>query len=155
MDEEHVGLKKNSEIYLWSIVKATMMLIVLVGLIVLYETVQANGDITDTEYSTSLSEATGIVRIIVSIFGGLIGILGIYIAFKGLAGKSDVSIGLGKHKKIEFKRVSQGVVITIIGAAILITALYLLPEKKRERVISGKEIIIEKNGERERLITEE
>ena len=42
--------------------------------------VLANGEVTETQYSTSLSEATGMVRIIVAVFGGIIGVLGIVVA---------------------------------------------------------------------------
>jgi hypothetical protein len=91
-----------------------------------------------------LSEATGVVRIIVAVFGGLIGLLGIFVAFKGAAGKADVSVSLSEHRTLSMKRVSQGVVITLIGAGILISALYFLPEKKTERKLTGTEITIER-----------
>ena len=100
----------------------------------------ANGSVRETEYSTSLSEATGIVRIIVAVFGGLIGLLGIVVAFKGVGGAADVSATVGKHASISMKRVGQGVVLTLIGAAVLIGALYFLPDKKTERELTGKEI---------------
>jgi hypothetical protein len=103
-----------------------------------------NGEVTETEFSTSLSEATGVVRIIVAVFGGLIGLLGIFVAFKGAAGKADVSVSLSEHRTLSMKRVSQGVVITLIGAGILISALYFLPEKKTERKLTGTEITIER-----------
>ena len=102
----------------------------------------------ETEYSTSLSEATGVVRIIVAAFGGLIGLLGIAVAFKGVAGEADVSVSLSEHRKLSMKRVSQGVVITLIGAAVLVGALYFLPEKRTERELTGKEITIEHEGGR-------
>lgn len=113
--------------------------------------VLANGEVTETQYSTSLSEATGIVRIIVAVFGGIIGVLGIVVAFRGVGGKADVSVSVSEHKKLSLKRVSQGVVITLIGAAILIGALYLLPEKRTERQIKGKEITIEHGSGNERM----
>ena len=117
--------------------------------------VLGNGEVTETEYSTSLSEATGIVRVIVAIFGGIIGVLGIFVAFKGVGGTADVSMSVSEHKKFSMKKVSQGVVITLIGAAILIGALYLLPEKKTERHIKGKEITIEQEAGKERTHAEE
>jgi hypothetical protein len=113
----------------------------------------ANGEVTETEYSTSLSETTGIVRIIVAVFGGIIAVLGIIVAFKGVGGTADVSVSVSEHRKFSMKRVSQGVVITLIGAAILIGALYLLPEKKTERKIKGKEITIERESGEERMRT--
>lgn len=103
-----------------------------------------NGTVKETEFSTSLSEATGIVRIIVAVFGGLIGLLGIVVALKGVAGKADLSVSLSEHRSLSMKRVSQGVIITLIGAAVLVGALYFLPEKKTERELTGKEITIER-----------
>ncbi|MDR4507836.1 MAG: hypothetical protein MRJ65_06300 [Candidatus Brocadiaceae bacterium] len=111
----------------------------------------ANGEVTEIEYSTSLSEATGIVRIIVAAFGGLIGLLGILVTVKGVFGMADVSVSLSEHKKLSMKRVSQGVVITLIGAAVLLGAVYLLPEKRTERQIKGKELMIEREPDRERM----
>ena len=105
-----------------------------------------NGAVRETEYSTSLSEATGIVRIIVAVFGGLIGLFGIVVAFKGAAGKADLSVSVSEHRSLSMKRVSQGVVITLIGAAVLVGALYFLPEKRTERELTGKEITIEREA---------
>lgn len=105
-----------------------------------------NGTVRETEYSTSLSEATGIVRIIVAFFGGLIGLLGIVVALKGAAGKADLSVSVSEHRSFSMKRVSQGVVITLIGAAVLVGALYFLPDKKTERELTGKEITIERES---------
>jgi len=115
----------------------------------------AYGMVSETEYSTSLSEATGIVRIIVALFGGLIGVLGIIVAFRGVAGTADVEMSVSDHGKLSMKRVSQGVVITLIGAAILISALYLLPEKKSERQIKGSEITIERDADKEIISLEQ
>jgi hypothetical protein len=109
------------------------------------------GEVRETEFSTGLSEATGVVRIIVAILGGLISLLGIVVAYKGIAGKADVSISLSEQRKITFKRVSQGVVITIVGACILVAAVYFLPEKRSERVIKGEDITIEREAGRERV----
>ena len=111
----------------------------------------ANGEVTETQFSTSLSEATGIVRIIVAVFGGLIGVLGIVLAFRGVGGTADVSMSVSEHRKLSMKRVSQGVVITLIGAAILIGALYLLPEKRTERQVKGKDITIERDAGKEKM----
>lgn len=108
--------------------------------------VVANGSVRETEYSTSLTEATGIVRIVVAVFGGLIGILGILVALKGVGGAADVSASVGKQAKLSMRRVSQGVVLTLIGAAVLVGALYFLPDKKTERELTGKEISIEREA---------
>jgi hypothetical protein len=116
------------------------------------EPVLANGSVRETEYSTSLTEATGIVRIIVAVFGGLIGLLGIVVAIKGVGGAADVSASVGKHASLSMKRVSQGVVLTLIGAAVLVGALYFLPDKRTERELTGKEISIEREPGKTREI---
>ncbi|BBO17240.1 conserved hypothetical protein [Candidatus Brocadia pituitae] len=129
------------------------LLVVLLLFFLVVNGVLANGEVTETQYSTSLSEATGMVRIIVAVFGGIIGVLGIVVALRGVGGTADVSMSVSEHRKLSLKRVSQGVVITLIGAAILIGALYLLPEKRTERHIKGKEIIIEHESGNERMKT--
>jgi len=129
------------------------LLVVLLLFFLVVNGVLANGEVTETQYSTSLSEATGIVRIIVAVFGGIIGVLGIVVALRGVGGTAEVSMSVSEHRKLSLKRVSQGVVITLIGAAILIGALYLLPEKRTERHIKGKEIIIEHESGNERMKT--
>ncbi len=129
------------------------LLVVLLFFILVVNGVLANGEVTETQYSTSLSEATGIVRIIVAVFGGIIGVLGIVVAFRGVGGTADVSLSISEHQKLSLKRVSQGVVITLIGSGILIGALYLLPEKRTERQIKGKDIVIEREAGKERMHT--
>ena len=129
------------------------LLVVLLIFFSVVNGVLANGEVTETQYSTSLSEATGIVRIIVAVSGGIIGVLGILVAFRGVGGTADVSMSVSEHRKLSLKRVSQGVVIMLIGAAILIGALYLLPEKRTERQIKGKEITIEHESGKERMKT--
>lgn len=129
------------------------LLVVLLLFFLVVNGVLANGEVTETQYSTSLSEATGMVRIIVAVFGGIIGVLGIVVALRGVGGTAEVSMSVSEHRKLSLKRVSQGVVITLIGAAILIGALYLLPEKRTERHIKGKEIIIEHESGNERMKT--
>lgn len=129
------------------------LLVVLPVFLLVANGVLANGEVTETHYSTSLSEATGIVRIIVAVFGGIIGVLGIVVALRGVGGSTDVSMSISEHQKLSLKRVSQGVVITLIGAAILIGALYLLPEKRTERQIKGKDIVIEREAGKERMHT--
>ena len=125
---------------------------VVAGLLALGDAALANGSLRETEFSTSLTEATGVVRIIVAVFGGAIGVLGIFVAFKGAGGMADVAASVSRSAKFSMKRVSQGVVITLIGAAILVSALYFLPDKRTERVLSGKEVTIERTPERTREV---
>ncbi len=129
--------------------------IVLLFLFVAVKLALANGEVIETQFSTSISEATGIVRALVAVFGGLIGLLGIVVAFRGVGGTADVSMSLSEHKKLSMKRVSQGVVITLIGAAILIGALYLLPEKRTERHVKGEDITIQFEGGKVRMRTKD
>lgn len=134
--------------YLWSI--GTIFLLTCASEFVI---AVENGTVRETEYSTSLSDAAGIVRIIVAAFGGVIGILGVLVVVKGVAGTADVSGSVPKLGSISMKRVSQGVVITLIGAAVLIGALYLLPDKKVEREITGQGITIEEQSGAGRRVT--
>jgi len=114
----------------------------------------SNGEVHETEYSTSLSEAAGAVRLLVAGFGGVIAILGIVLAVRGAMGSADVSASVGGGS-VEFKRVSQGVVVTIVGAAVLLGAVYLLPDKRTERKVTGKDITIEHEEGHETLHTAE
>ncbi len=113
------------------------LFIIIVSLFIGTSFVFANGESIERESSTS------IVRIIVVAIGGIVSILGILVAYKGIGGKADVELSVSEQKKIIFKSVSQGVVITIIGAMILIAAVYFLPEKGKERHTTWKEKITE------------
>lgn len=77
--------------------------------------------------------------------------MGIIVTFRGVDGIVDVSMQVSEHRKLFLRRVSQGVVITLIGAASLIGALYLLTEKRSERQVKGKEITIEHGSGNERI----
>lgn len=46
----------------------------------------------------------------------------------------------GKNRRLELTRLTQGVVIVIVGAAILIVGLYNLPKVKKEETIKAKTI---------------
>jgi hypothetical protein len=118
-------------------------------------TVTAFGMVNEIEYSTTLSEATGVVRVIVALFGGIIGVLGIIVAVRGVGSTADVTMSVAEHGTLSMKRISQGVVITLIGAVILIAALYLLPDKRTERQIEGNKITIERNSGNETIHLEQ
>ncbi len=113
------------------------LVIIFVSLFIGTSFVFANAEIIERESSIS------IVRIIVVAIGGIISVLGILVAYKGIGGKADVELSVSEQKKIIFKSVSQGVVITIIGAMILIAAVYFLPEKGKESHTSWKKKITE------------
>jgi len=127
----------------------TSLALILVALLTAISLAGANGTITETEYSTSLAEATGIVRIIVAIAGGVVAVLGIVVALRNIGGTAGVEISVSEQKKMAFKNISQGVVIVLIGAAMLVAAVYLLPEEQRERYITGKEITVDPKGKME------
>ena len=98
--------------------------IVLIPFLCLFGSESAYAMVSETWYSTSLSEMSGVVRIIVAVFGGLIGVLGVVVAFRGVGGTADVSMSVSEHKNLSMKRISQGVGITLIGAGILVGTLY-------------------------------
>jgi len=127
----------------------TSLALTLIALLTAISLAGANGTITETEYSTSLAEATGIVRIIVAIAGGVVAVLGIVVALRNIGGTAGVEISVSEQKKMKIKNISQGVVIVLIGAAMLVAAVYLLPEKQRERHITGKEITVDPKGKME------
>lgn len=94
-----------------------------------------NGVITSHEETTSI-----VVPIVISLIGGIIAILGIFIAAKGGRASSNLEIKFGENKKLTLTRLTQGVVIVIIGAAILIAGLYNLPTTKKEKTVKAKTI---------------
>ncbi len=126
-------IKSYNKLFIVSLFMIFVLLLVVTSLVF------ANGEIIVRESSTS------IVRIIVVVIGGIISVLGIVVAYKGIGGKADVEISVSEQRKIIFKSVSQGVVITIIGAMILIAAVYFLPEKGKESHITGNGVTIKHN----------
>lgn len=102
----------------------------------------ANGEITTREETISF-----IVPLVISLLGGIVAILGIYVAAKGGRGTSNLRITFGKHKTLSLTKLTQGVVIVFIGAAILTAGLYNLPGTKKEETIKAK-VIEEKDGKK-------
>ena len=88
--------------------------------------------VVETDYSQSPFDAAGIVRIVVALIGGLIAILGFIVVLRGIQGKADIRVAVGKGRGISFKQVNQGVVIIITGVILLVGSIYLLPAKTRE-----------------------
>ena len=72
---------------LQNLVPIILVLFILFGI----DVVLANGEITETEFSTSLSEATGIVRVIVAVFGGIIGVFGIITLIASIFATASIS----------------------------------------------------------------
>jgi hypothetical protein len=98
----------------------------------------ANGQVTETVYSTD-----AVVRILIAAIGGVLAVLGVVLAFKNAMLTSDVSLS---RSSVEFRKISQGVVIALLGVAVLIAGLYLLPDKTSVTDITGKEIIRSPEG---------
>lgn len=98
----------------------------------------ANGSITTTEYS-----ANSLIRIVIAVMGGIIAVLGVFLAFKNAGALSNVSFS---RARVDMKGVSQGVVITLLGGAILIAGIYFLPEKASITETKGKSIEIDSGG---------
>ena len=105
----------------------------------------ANGHITETVYSTN-----AFIRIFIAAIGGVLAALGVFLAFKNATAVSDVSLSRSTNDgfSIQFKKISQGVVIALLGVIVLITGLYLLPDKTAVTETTGKEIIRDSGGTR-------
>ncbi len=105
----------------------------------------ANGEETTTEYSTNAW-----IRTVIAVIGGLIAVLGILLAFKNATALSDVGVSGSREKgvNVRLKKVSQGVIITLLGVVVLVAGLYLLPEKSVVTTIKGKEIETTPSGGR-------
>jgi hypothetical protein len=93
----------------------------------------ANGHVTETVYSTD-----AFIRVLIAGIGGVLAILGVVLAFKNAMVLSDVSLS---RSSAQFKKISQGVVIALLGVVVLVAGLYLLPDKTSVTDISGKQII--------------
>ncbi len=115
-----------------SLVFLSLLVLFMLGL----DSVSLANDASVTETSVS-----SVVLVVVICLGGLISLLGAIMVFRGIGGKSDVDLALSKKGLISFKKVSQGVVVIIVGALILLGALYLGQQK---RTITGNRIDLER-----------
>jgi len=105
----------------------------------------ANGEETTTEYS-----ANAWIRTVIAVIGGVIAVLGIVLAFKNATALSDVGVSGSREKGINLhlKKVSQGVIITLLGVVVLVAGLYLLPDKSVVHIVKGKVIETTPSGGR-------
>ena len=101
-----------------------------------------NGEITTREETTST-----VVALVICVIGGIIAILGIIVAARGGRASSNLEIKFGENKTLKLSKLTQGVVIVLIGAAILIAGLYNLPKHTKQETIKAK-TIEEKDGKR-------
>jgi hypothetical protein len=76
---------------------------------------------------TEPSKGASYLFIVVAVLGGIIALLGIILAFRGVKSSAEVSIKIPGVGTFKFNKVGQGVVLAIIGAIILVSALYLYP----------------------------
>lgn len=98
-------------------------------------TAWANGEITTREESASPSVATAI-----ALLGGAIAILGVFVAVRGGKASSNLEIKFGPDRTLKLTKLTQGVVIVLIGAAILIAGIYNLPKTTKEETMKAKTI---------------
>jgi hypothetical protein len=128
--------------------RSSLGIILIITLLMVYSTAgQTNGHRTITEYSSgSLNSGNTIIRIIIAVIGGLISVLGILLAFKNAGALSDVNVSLTNHS-LQFKRISQGVVIALLGVIVLIVGLYVLPDKAMVTDESAKSIQVMPGGQ--------
>ena len=102
--------------------------------------VLANGHITETTYS-----ADAFIRLLIAGIGGVLAVLGVALAFKNSGIISSVSLSTSGA---EFRKISQGVVIALLGVIVLIAGLYLLPDKTKVTDTTGKTITETPDGRR-------
>lgn len=122
--------------------KIVRSVVVFLATLIAAATASANGEITTHEETTSI-----VVPLIISLIGGAVASLGIYLAAKGGRAASNLRITFGANRTVTLTRLTQGVVIVLIGATILVAGLYNLPKVKKEETIKAK-TIEEQNGKR-------
>jgi hypothetical protein len=122
--------------------KTTVLLVfALVSLLASPDSANANGELRETNYSVEAG-----VRWFVIAIGGLIALGGIILTSMNIRTLASVDISLEK-KSASMRQVSQGVVIAIVGAAVLVATMYFLPEKSSERTVTGKTIEFAPGGQ--------
>jgi hypothetical protein len=92
---------------------------------------------TTETVETPASGPIAAITMVVAALGGLVAVLGVVVAIKGVAGKSDVTVALSKSKQVALKKISQGALMTLIGAGVMLGAVRFFPKERRE--IQGKE----------------
>jgi len=77
--------------------------------------------------TTESAKGASYLFIFIAFIGGIIALLGIILAFRGVTSPAEVSIEIPGGGTFKFSKVGQGAVLTIIGSIILVFALYLYP----------------------------
>lgn len=85
--------------------------------------------------STEPSKGASYLFIVAAVLGGIIALLGIILAFRGVKSPTEVSIKIPGVGTFKVNKIGQGVVLAIIGAIILVSALYLYPKTTTKTVI--------------------
>jgi len=83
--------------------------------------------------------------VFVSIFGCIIGLLVVALGVFVLVKIKIKQVSNIKFKGFVAKNVTQGVVLAIVGAIIVVFSVSHYPTKQKDLKIEGKEIVIEKN----------
>ena len=113
----------------------------LIMFLALAEPVFANGRISE-----EAEWASTIVAIIIVIAGGLISLLGVYIVSRRHRGSSDVAIKIGPKLEMKMTKLTQGVVIVLLGVIVLVVGLLYLPSNKTKRTVEGERILLDERG---------
>lgn len=95
--------------------------------------------------TTAPASHAGVLFIVAAVIGGLIALLGIAIAFRSSGGNADISATLPSGGSIKLRGVGQGVVIALIGAGVLVAALYFYPQE--ETIVTTETKTIEDGDE--------
>jgi hypothetical protein len=74
------------------------------------------------------SKGASYLFIVAAVLGGIIALLGIILAFRGVKSPTKVSIKIPGVGAFKVNKIGQGVVLVIIGAIILVSTLYLYPK---------------------------
>ncbi|GEM_PF-2681551 len=76
---------------------------------------------------TEPSNGASCLFIVVTVLGGIIAFMGIILAFRGVTSPADISFKIPNIGTFKLSKIGQGIVLVVIGAIILIFALYLSP----------------------------
>lgn len=97
---------------------------------------------------TEPSSGASYLFTVVAALGGIIALLGIILAFRGVTSPAEVSIKIPNVGAFKFNKVGQGVVLAVVGAVILVSALYLYPKTTTTKSFSETTTINEEDGTR-------
>lgn len=76
---------------------------------------------------TGPAQETSYLFIVITVLGGIIALLGIILTFRGVTSPAEVTINIPGGGTFKFSRIGQGVILAIVGAIVLVSALYFHP----------------------------